>query len=119
MEQVGRIRVSGAIEGSGFIVAPRLAVTANHVLRGRGADELVFEAGERSVAVERVDRAEDLDTALLHLAEDMPGGLCAASAATDAAWRVESRPRKNDPALTGRISATGWRITNAGGHDVA
>lgn len=115
MTAVGRVCSSGRDEGTGFTLAPRLAVTANHVARD-GA--LSFAVGGRTIAVERVERAEALDVAVLRLAEDAPAALAVGDAQPDARWRVEARPRDNDPVLTGSITATRWRITNQGGHEV-
>lgn len=115
MMAIGRVCSDGHDEGTGFALAPRLAVTANHVARD---GPLSFAVGGRTIAVERVARDEGLDVAVLHLAEDAPATLAAGRAEPDARWRVEARPRDNDPVLTGSIAATRWRITNQRGHEV-
>src|SRR5262245_55122783 len=115
MTAIGRIVSSVRDEGIAFAVGPRLAVTADHVAVD---DNLRFTVGERSIAVERVERDEALDAAVLHLAEDAPDALTVGSAQPDARWCVEARPLDNDPMLTGVISAIGWEITNQRGHEV-
>jgi hypothetical protein len=69
MMAIGRVCSDGHDEGTGFALAPRLAVTANHVARD---GPLSFAVGGRTIAVERVARDEALDVAVLHLAEDAP-----------------------------------------------
>ena len=113
---VGRVCLAGGPEGTGFALGPRLAITANHV--ARADDGLSFVVDGREIAVERVERDAALDVAVLHLAEDAPTALAVGRAEPEARWRVEARPRDNDPMLTGSITATRWRITNQGGHEV-
>ena len=112
---IGRVLSSARDEGTGFAVCPRVAVTACHVAVD---DTLRFAVRDHRIAVERVERDEALDVAVLHLAEDAPAALPVGRAAPEARWRVEARPRDNDPLLTGIINAIGWEITNQGGHDV-
>ncbi len=114
----GRILVQGKDEGSGFALTPRVVLTANHVVRNREAPSLQFatEAGRR-VPVERVERDDDRDIAVLHLSEDVPDVLRVGHAVERAAWQVETRPRGNDPQLTGTVSAARRPFKNAQGHE--
>jgi len=114
----GRILVQGKDEGSGFALAPRIVLTANHVVRNREALSLQFatEAG-RLVPVERVERDDDRDIAVLHLGEEVPEVLTAGHAVEGAAWQVETQPRGNDPKLTGTVTATRRPFVNAQGHE--
>ena len=118
MTAIGRILNSERDEGTGFALGPRLVVTANHVVRACDHAALCFAIAERRIAVERVEGDEELDVAVLHLAEDAPAALAVGGARCDADWRVESRPRDNDPLLTGRINAIDRIITNRGRKEV-
>jgi tetratricopeptide (TPR) repeat protein len=115
---IGRIRLRDLDKGTGFTLGPRLVVTANHVARDGDETTLSFAVEERRIAVERVERDEVLDVAVLHLAEDAPATLEVGRAEAEASWRVEAQPRDNDPMLSGSITATRWRIANDAGHDV-
>src|SRR2546425_2857242 len=116
---VGRIWVNGKDKGSGFALATphsrttRVVLTANHVVCNQGAPSFQFvtQAGRR-LPVERVERDEDLDVAVLHLSEDVAEGLAVGRAVDGATWQVETQPRGNDPKLTGTISAMRRRFKN-------
>jgi hypothetical protein len=74
------------------------------VVEGKDASTLVFETeAGRVVRVERVHKAEDLDAAVLHLAEDAREGLAVRRAEKGAEWRVETNPGGDDPGLSGTI----------------
>src|SRR6266496_5368100 len=99
---VGRILVNDIDKGSGFALASpnsgftRVALTANHVVRNQEASSLQFitQAGRR-IPVERVEKDDDLDVAVLHLSEDVPEGLAVGRAIEGAAWQVETQPLGN------------------------
>jgi hypothetical protein len=115
---VGRILADAKDRGSGFALAPRVAVTANHVVRGRAAGSLHLALGDgRSVPVDRVEGDETLDVAVLHLGEEVPEVLAVGRAVAGADWRVEAQPRGNDPLLTGTIDTLRRRFINAEGHE--
>ena len=110
----GRILVDGRDRGSGFALATglgepsRIVLTAAHVVRTqKEAPEIRFitEAGQ-TASVERVERDDGLDVAVLHLDEEVPEGLARGQAEEGVTWQVEARPRGNDPKLTGVISDT-------------
>jgi hypothetical protein len=67
--------------------------------------------------IERVEYDEDIEVAVLHLRENVDG-LVAAHVIDRLAWQVESRPRANDPRLTGVVSDTGRRFSKARGPDI-
>ena len=79
---VGRILANDKDKGSGFALATphsgstRVVLTANHVVGNQEASSLQFvtQDGQR-IPVERVERDDDLDIAVLHLGEDVPEGL--------------------------------------------
>ena len=110
---VGRILVNDKDKGSGFALATphseytRVVITANHVVGNQEASSLHFvsQVG-RKISVERVERDDDLDIAVLRLGEDMSEGLVVGQAIEGAAWQVETQPLGNDPKLTGTVTAT-------------
>lgn len=122
---VGRILAHGHDVGSGFVLAAatstcsHIAVTANHVVRNHEDSSLQFLlADDEKISVERVERDDTLDIAVLYLAEGVGDGLQVADAVEGDAWAVNTRPRVNDPRLTGYITAVDWPIQNARNHAV-
>jgi tetratricopeptide (TPR) repeat protein len=113
----GRILAQGKDKGAGFAVAPRLVLTANHVVRGQEESSLQF-VGETAIPINimRVRRAEELDIALLYLTNDASDVLSVCDGADELEWRVEMEPRGNDPWLTGVITASRRRFTNQQKH---
>ncbi|WP_199509385.1 HEAT repeat domain-containing protein [Nucisporomicrobium flavum] len=107
---IGRILARGDFRGSGFVVAvgpgrsSRVAMTAEHVIRGceEASLQFVTDSG-RAVGVERAETDADLDVAVLYLAESVDG-FAAARARDRLDWLVDSRPRPNDSRLTGIIT---------------
>src|SRR5215213_4631192 len=119
MMATGRICAKEKDRGSGFALAPRVVVTANHVVRDEEASSLQFVLDDgRKFQVERVDPAEKLDVAVLHIAEDVPEVLSVGPAVEDWKWQVESQPLGNDPRLTGTIDATHRRLVNEKGQKI-
>lgn len=121
---VGRLEAHGKDKGGGFLLAyagrssTRIVLTANHVIDGSD-DVLVFVAQDgKRVGVERTERDPTLDIAVLHLSEDIDGGLHAQVGLEGAEWKADSRPNSNDPRLTGTITDTARTINNAKGHEV-
>jgi len=120
---VGRILVNDNDKGSGFALASphseytRIALTANHVVRGQEASSFQFvtQAGQK-ISVERVERDKDLDVAVLHLGEDVAEGLAVGRAVKGAAWQVEAQPLGNDPKLTGTVTDTHRQFVKGQGH---
>jgi Trypsin-like peptidase domain len=114
---MGRILADGKDKGSGFALASRVAVTANHVVRRQAAESLHFALGnDRTVAVDRVEGDETLDVAVLHLREKVAEVLAVGHATEGGYWRVEAQPQGNDPLLTGTIDAARRRLVNDKGH---
>lgn len=117
MAAVGRILVGGHdAGGAGVAVAPRMAMTAKHVVRDRGDRPVHFRPpGGRPVPVERVEEDEKLDAAVLHLAGAVDDWLPLTAPMAGARWRVDSPPPGNDPPLHGHIAATA--LPTADGED--
>jgi hypothetical protein len=107
MAAVGRILVGGDdAGGAGVAVAPRAAMTANHVVRDRGDRPLHFRpTGGRPIPVERVEENEKLDAAVLYLSGAVDDWLPLTAPMAGGRWRVDSPPG-NDPPLHGDIAAT-------------
>jgi hypothetical protein len=119
MMVTGRICAKEKDRGSGFALAARIVVTANHVVRGQEASSLLFVLDDgRRYQVERVEPDEILDVAVLHMAEDVPEVLLVGPAVEGLNWQVESQPLGNDPLLTGTIDATDRRLVNEKGHEI-
>jgi hypothetical protein len=96
--------------------------TASHVVRDRDADQVVVEVGGERLAVCEIDSDAEADVAVLRV-EGGSGALCsrvvAASGGTGTQWIVTTRPRDNDPQLSGVVAAVGRTIVNQGRHEVA
>ncbi|HLM22203.1 MAG TPA: NB-ARC domain-containing protein, partial [Propionibacteriaceae bacterium] len=117
---IGRIRVQGRDAGSGFALAPRLVVTAGHLVRGRAARELEFAPVDGdALPVSEISSDDDRDIALLRLEEDTVVRLSVGRSRGEVAWKVDSRPRGNDPRLTGTITDARRRIINSRGKEVS
>jgi hypothetical protein len=116
---LGRIQAGRRDLGSGFALAPRLVVTAHHVVRGRSAEQLSFApvTGD-PVRVGTVSADERTDIAVLELVEDALVTLAVGQAFGDAAWTVGSRPQGNDPRLSGTVTDVRRVIVNSRGHQV-
>jgi Trypsin-like peptidase domain/AAA ATPase domain len=115
----GRILSDGRDAGTGFALAPRTVLTAGHVVRGRDAATLEFAADtDPPVGMEDVELAEEIDVAVLRLRGDTRGLLTVGRAIEGTTWAIDARPRSNDPRLTGVVTATRRRFTNARGHEV-
>ena len=120
---VGRILINDKDVGSAFTVAPQVALTAGHVVRavaGKSSrtDSVVYipEGGARITIGEiEVDRV--LDVAVAHLEGAVRETLAIAKAANRMSWRVQSRPRLNDPTLTGTVTEHLRAMRNAQGED--
>lgn len=99
----------------------RLALTAKHVVGNHEAASLQFVTrSDQRIPVASVQWDDDLDVAVLHLGEDVPGGLTVGHAAVDAAWRVQTQPLSNDPELTGIVQVTHRPFRKSQGqHDIA
>ena len=123
---VGRILGNDIDKGSGFALATphsrttRVVLTAKHVVGDQEPSSLQFltQAGRR-IPIERVERDEDLDVAVLHLGEDLAEGLAVGRATEEAAWQVETQPLGNDPKLTGTVTTTRRQfLKQDGGHEI-
>jgi hypothetical protein len=116
--QLGRVWVGDKDHGGGFALAPRLVVTANHVVRGHEDKPVVYvPTGGEAVGIERVQSDVDHDAAILWLTSDVGEFLPTSGAEPTARW--QSPPRGvADPALTGTVSTPRMMIQSAGGQPV-
>jgi KAP family P-loop domain len=116
---IGRILMNDQDRGAGFVLFPGVVVTANNVVRGGDAATLTFARldGSKFQVVE-LEGDENLNVAVLRLAEAVPSQLRVGRATQGAAWGVEAQPRGNDPALTGTIDITDKWVVNSKGHTV-
>lgn len=106
--------------GSAFLCLPGTVVTAAHVLDGKPAENVRVRLGEGTVLpVDRVERADELDIAVLRLTAEDGRPVRAGAAGVDTRWVVTSRPKDNDPALSGRVAATRRDIVNDRGSPVS
>ena len=110
---VGRILENDKDMGSGFALATphsrttRVVLTARHVIGDREPSSFQFlTKDKRRIPVERVERDNELDIAVLHLSEEVAEGLAVSRSVEEGSWQVEAQPRGNDPKLTGTINAT-------------
>jgi HEAT repeat protein len=116
---LGRVLVGGRDRGAGFALGPQLVITANHVVRDRKDQSVVYmPAGSEAVGVERIQVDVGHDAAVLWLVDDVEF-LPASVAVRGAGWRVESPPTgKNDPQLHGTVTTARMAIHNASGERV-
>jgi hypothetical protein len=116
---LGRVLVGGKDCGAGFALSARLAVTANHVVRGRRDKPVVYvPAGGEAVGVERVQLDAARDAAILWLTDEVEF-LPTSAAVQGAGWRVESPPTGgNDPQLHGTVTTARMTIQKAYGQPV-
>ena len=114
-------RASGWVPaGSGFALAEGVVITANHVVRDQPAADVLVQtpAGiELPVAVVTGDPL--IDVAVLRLPSAPPSSWRPGRAGPGVRWIVTSRPRSNDPQLTGSVAALDRLIVNKSGHEVA
>jgi hypothetical protein len=118
--RLGRVLVGGKDCGAGFALGPRLVVTANHVVRGRKDQPVVYvPTGGEAVSAERVQPDLHHDAAILWLVSDVGEFLPTSAAVRGAGWRLESPPPgANDPELHGTVSAARMTIRKAAGQRV-
>jgi NB-ARC domain len=115
----GRVVAEGRDRGSAFALAPRLVVTANHVVRDVSGWPVTFVPdGGEPIRARRIDGDDVLDVAVLELERDVERTLPMGVAAGRPAWRIETRPRSSDPVLSGRVVHTARPVVNAGGSEV-
>ena len=116
--RLGRVLVGDQDHGGGFALGPRLVVTANHVVRGREDERVVYvPTGGEAVGIERVQVDVDHDAAILWLASDV--GEFLPSSGTEPGARWQSPPAgAADPVLTGTVSTPRMTIQNAEGQPV-
>jgi hypothetical protein len=121
---IGQILIKDKFKGSGFALAAphsestRVALTALHVIDNQETPSVRFltQFGQ-SVPVEYVESDKDLDIALLHLGEDISGGLVVDRATEGMEWQVQTRPLSNDPKLTGTVTATRRQLEKSQGQN--
>ena len=86
---VGRILINGHDAGSAFTVAPRVALTAGHVVRAvagqsNGMDSVVYvPEGGSPIAISEIQVDRVLDVALVHLDDAVKETLATAEAVDD------------------------------------
>ena len=115
----GRVLVDGRDRGAGFALLGRLVVTANHVVRDRAERSIAFVPfGAEEIRVSTVEGDDVLDVAVLELERDVERTLPVARAVGQPAWRVETRPKKSDPVLSGRVIDTARLVVNAKGQEI-
>jgi WD40 repeat protein len=73
--------------------------------------------GAEPIPVTRIEVSTSLDVAVLRLRQSAPAVLPAGTVTTGAEWRVDSRPRASDPALTGTVTDPARRLRNQRGEE--
>ncbi len=109
-DAAGAVWVNDVNRGCGFLVAPQLAVTANHVVRRKDGStespsETRLEIAGRRFGVARIDGDLKLDVATLHLVEEATDWLRTGRGEAGQHWTVRTQPAANDPVLDGTITA--------------
>ena len=116
----GTVWVRDVNRGCGFLLAPQLAVTANHVVRRKDGStespsETRLEIAGRRFGVARIDGDPQLDVATLHLVEEATGWLRTGTAEAGQHWTVHTQPAPTDPMLDGTVTATRRSFENRRG----
>ena len=73
--------------------------------------------GAEPIPVTRIEVNTGLDVAVLHLRRPAPAVLPVGPVTTGAEWRVETRPKASDPALTGTVTDPHRRLQNQRGKE--
>jgi hypothetical protein len=118
--------VDGVVRGIGFAIGPTLALTARHVVQsaldesdgqlpGHFISLLTAEGGSYNATVGECNRR--LDVASLHLETAVGTWLNPAAPTEGGLWRVDSRPKDNDPMLSGSITACDRPLLTEGGEE--
>ena len=71
--------------------------------------------GAEPIPVTRIEVNSAPDVAVMHLQRPAPAVLPVGPVTTGAKWRVETRPKASDPALTGRVTDPHRRLQNQRG----
>jgi hypothetical protein len=105
--------------GSGLVLPSGSVLTAEHVVRGKQPNELEAEVGGARAEVTAVTTCSAIDAALLHTSGPPATDTVSSTAcAPGTRWIVTTRPRNNDPVLTGTVTAIDRAIVNARGNPV-
>jgi hypothetical protein len=112
-------RAAGRFLGSGFVLTTNLAVTANHVVRGRSPDELTVHTAGGKARVLRLDADEEIDAAVLHLDQASLCRTWVGDPVAAAPWVITTGPQGNDPQLSGTVATAARTIVNDRGHPVS
>lgn len=109
-QAAGTVWVNDLDRGCGFLVAPQLAVTANHVVRRKDGStespsETRLEVAGRRFSVARIDGDLALDVATLHLVEEATVWMRTGKGEVGQHWTVRTQPAPSDPLLDGTITA--------------
>lgn len=119
-EAAGTISVGGNLRGCGFLIGPQIALTANHVVRGRDGrpvdpSSVLLDAQGMRFTVSRIESDPVLDVAVLHVIEESTAWLRAGRADVGQRWSVRTQPAPNDPALDGSITVLRREYANRQG----
>jgi HEAT repeat protein len=118
----GTLSVDGKPKGCAFVIGSRLALTANHLVRGRDNASVepssvsLVVAGRRA-DVTRIDSDLTLDVAVLHLAEEANTWLSLGHAREVERWTASTQFKSNDPQLDGVVTALRRGYRNQQGHE--
>jgi hypothetical protein len=122
----GRVAVDGVVRGIGFAIGPTLALTARHVIKDalddldgqlptRNVDFITSDSNKYCATVGRCDRR--LDVASLNLGMAVATWLGPAEPVEGGSWRVDSRPRDDDPMLSGSITSCARPLVTEDGEE--
>jgi hypothetical protein len=123
---IGRVSVDGAAKGIGFAIGPRLALTARHVViealdesdhQKPGCKLKLLAPDGATYDAEIQTCSRRLDIAALNLASDVATWLRAAQPQDGVQWRVDSRPRDDDPMLTGQVTTSARQLVTEAGEE--
>jgi Trypsin-like peptidase domain len=118
--------VDGVVRGIGFAIGPTLALTARHVIKDtlddldrqlpeRNIDFITSDGNKYCATVGPCNRR--LDVASLNLGMEVANWLGPTEPAEGESWRVDSRPRDDDPMLSGSITSCARPLVTEDGEE--
>lgn len=120
-EPTGRLWYHGSDAGIAFALAPSIVVTACHIVRDLPGLPSYLPDHGGSIPVSEIEKDEELDVAALRLRGSVPAKLAITMEKLEPGvrWRVNTNPFRNDPELTGEVTAGKRVLRNEKGYEAS